>query len=130
MQENTMSTMSSALGIFSVVFTFAALAVVLLLIVSMWKVFTKAGQPGWASLIPFYNTFVMLEITGKPAWWLILLFIPFVNVIVSIVLCFALATAFNKSALFGLGLLLLGFIFFPLLAFGDAEHRDMSPARM
>ena len=126
MQETTISPLLQ-------IIPYAGMAISLilvgLLIASSWKVFTKAGQPGWASLIPIYNTVVLLEITEKPTWWFILFLIPGVNLIVSIVLTFALATAFNKSAMFGVGLLFLGIIFFPILAFGDAEYRGTAPAR-
>lgn len=131
MQENTMTMISEgsdAIGVLLPILSFAGLAMTLLMVASMWKVFTKAGRPGWASLIPIYNTVVMLEIAGKPAWWFLLFFIPVVNLIVSVVLFFALAAAFNKSSAFGLGLMLLGIIFFPLLAFGDAEYRGESMA--
>jgi hypothetical protein len=128
MQEDTMTSMSSAPDFLGAVFLFGFIAVFFLcLIAPMWRVFTKAGKPGWASLIPIYNTVVLLEITGRPTWWFILFLIPFVNIIVSIVLCFDLAAAFNKSTMFGLGILLLGFIFLPLLAFGDAEYQGRSP---
>lgn len=97
------------------------LAAVVFLIVSMWKVFTKAGEPGWASIIPIYNTIVFLKISGKPIWWIILLLIPIVNLIIALLACLGLAKNFGKGGGFGVGLLLLGFIFMPILAFGDAR---------
>jgi hypothetical protein len=99
------------------------LAVVVVVIAGAWKTFAKAGKPGWACLIPIYNLWVMLEIAGKPGWWLILLFIPLVNLIVGILACIALAERFGKGAGFGVGLALLGVIFLPILGFGDAEYR-------
>jgi len=98
------------------------LAIVVLLVASMWKVFEKAGEPGWASLIPVYNLIVMLRIAGKPFWWLILMFVPFVNIIAFILVGLATAERFGKGAGFGLGLTFLGFIFYPVLAFGDARY--------
>jgi hypothetical protein len=98
-------------------------AFVLLIIASMWKVFAKAGKPGWASLIPIYNVIVLLEITGKPIWWIILFFIPFVNFIATFLVMIPLAEKFGKGAGFGIGLALLPFVFFPMLAFGDAQYR-------
>jgi hypothetical protein len=98
------------------------LAVVILCIVSMWVIFTKAGKPGWASIIPIYNLFVMLQIVGKPWWWLFLFFIPLVNIIIGILLAVALAAKFGKGVGFAVGLILLPFIFYPLLAFGDAQY--------
>lgn len=99
------------------------LAILLLLIVSMWKVFVKAGKPGWASIVPFYNAFVLIDIAGKPAWWVILLFIPVVGLIALILVFIEVAKRFGKSSLFGIGLALLPFIFYPILAFGDAKYQ-------
>jgi uncharacterized protein DUF5684 len=97
-------------------------AILLIAIVAMWKIFTKAGKPGWAALIPIYNIIVLLEIAGKPAWWVILFLIPFVNFIMIILVSIAVAKNFGKGAGFGLGLAFLGFIFGPILAFGDAQY--------
>ena len=104
------------------------LAVAVLVIASLWKVFTKAGKPGWAAIIPIYNTIVILEIAGKPIWWVILFFIPVVNFVVAIIAHIALAEKFGKSAGFGVGLALLGIIFFPILGFGDAQYLGAAPA--
>jgi hypothetical protein len=98
------------------------LAIVIVMIVANWKVFEKAGQPGWACLIPFYNIYIFLVIAGKPAWWLVLLLIPVVNIIFAVIACIAVAKKFGKDALFGVGLVLLGFVFFPILAWGDATY--------
>jgi hypothetical protein len=97
------------------------LVIVVALIVAMWRVFEKAGQPGWGSLIPIYNLYLMLQIAGRPGWWLILCFIPILNLVL-LVLPFDIARSFGKDTLFGLGLLFLGFIFYPILAFGDAQY--------
>ena len=106
------------LGFFAFMAAFA-----LLIIASVWKVFTKAGKPGWASLIPIYNMIVLLEITGKPIWWIILFLIPFVNFIAAFLVMIPLAEKFGKGTGFGIGLVFLSFVFFPILAFGDAEYR-------
>lgn len=98
------------------------LAIVAFYVYAGWKLFTKAGKPGWASIVPIYNILVQLEIVGKPAWWLVLLLIPFVNFVVAILVCIELAKVFGKSTGFGIGLVFLGFIFFPILAFGDAKY--------
>src|SRR2546426_540233 len=90
------------------------LAVVVLLIASMWKVFTKAGKPGWAAIIPIYNLIVILQIAGKPIWWFFLLLIPLVNLVVGIMTYVAFAKNFGKGVGFALGLIFLGFIFFPI----------------
>jgi hypothetical protein len=102
------------------------LAVVLLAllfyIVVGWKIFVKAGKPGWASLIPIYNYVVLLEIAGRPLWWLLLMFIPLVNLVIGIVLVFDVARKFGKGVLFGLGLIFLWFLFTPILAFDDSRY--------
>ena len=99
------------------------LLIALLLIVAMWKVFTKAGQPGWASIIPIYNLYIWSKIVGRPGWWIILMLIPFVNIIISIILLIDLAKSFGKGVGFGIGLILLAVIFFPILGFGSAQYQ-------
>lgn len=101
---------------------FVYFAILIVMIIAMWKIFTKAGQPGWASIIPIYNVLVLLKIVGKPAWWIILFLIPVANLVVAIILTFALAARFGKGAGFGVGLLLLPIIFLPVLAFGSATY--------
>lgn len=98
------------------------LAVSALWVVSLWRVYTKAGQPGWAMLVPVYNTVVLLRIAGRPWWWLLLLAIPFVNLAVWIVVLLDLGRAFGKDSAFGLILLLLPFVGFPILGLGDARY--------
>ena len=98
-------------------------AIIVLMIASQWTVFTKAGQPGWACLIPIYNIYVMTQIAKKPGWWLaIILLVPIVNLIFLIMLLNGIAKAFGKDAGFTVGLLFLGIIFWPILAFGDAQY--------
>ena len=99
------------------------LVVPIIMIVAMWKVYTKAGQPGWAILIPIYNVYVMLKIAGKPGWWLILLFIPIVNIVIGIMALAGLADNFGKGGGFVVGLIFLPFIFYPILAFGSAKYQ-------
>jgi hypothetical protein len=99
------------------------LLIAVFLIVAMWKVFTKAGQPGWASIIPIYNIYIWCKIVGRPGWWVILMLIPFVNFIICIILCIDLAKSFGKGAGFGIGLAFLGIIFFPILGFGSAQYQ-------
>ena len=103
-------------------------AVTIFLVAVMWKVFTKAGQPGWASLIPIYNTYIMIKMAGKPGWWLLLLLIPIVNLVIAIMIVLAIAERFGKGVGFGIGLLLLGIIFWPILAFGDAQYQGAPAA--
>lgn len=103
-------------------------AIVLLMIAGMWKVFEKAGKPGWAAIVPIYNIIVLLEIAGKPAWWVVLFIIPFVNVIIAIMLGIAVAAKFGKGAGYGIGLVLLGPVFYPMLGFGDAQYNANATA--
>ncbi|MBK7994949.1 MAG: signal peptidase I [Blastocatellia bacterium] len=110
-------------GLFGLVFAVVALALVVVMIASMWKIFDKAGKPGWAAIIPIYNLIVLLEIVEKPIWWIVLFFLPFVNAIAFILLDIELAKKFGKDALFGIGLLLLPIVFFPILAFGSARYK-------
>ena len=102
----------------------ACIALVVFSIACCWKIFAKAGKPGWACLIPIYNAIVMLEIVKRPVWWIILCMIPLVNIVVMFILIFDLARKFGKGAGFGLGLAFLGFIFYPILAFGSAEYDE------
>jgi hypothetical protein len=92
-------------------------------IVSMWKIFTKAGKPGWASIIPIYNIVVLFRISGLNALLILLMFIPIVNVVMIFVLYINLAKSFGKGAGFGLGLIFLNIIFMPILAFSNAEYQ-------
>ncbi len=107
---------------------FAMIAVYLvimifLVIVPMWKIFTKAGQPGWACLVPIYNIYVMTLIAKKPAWWMIMiLIVPIANVIFGIMLIHAIVTNFGKGVGFTIGVLLLSAIFIPILGYGSAQY--------
>lgn len=98
------------------------IAFVILLIAAAWKINVKAGQPGWACIVPIYGTIINLRIIGKPGWWFFLLLIPFVNFIIFIIMAIELAKVFGKGTGFGIGLLLLPFIFSPILAFGKSEY--------
>ena len=103
---------------------FIVLAVVwLLMIVSLWKVFTKAGQPGWGCLIPIFNLYCLVKVAGKPGWWFLLFLIPLVNLVNTILVALGVARKFGKSDGFAVGLFLLPFIFYPILGFGDAKYQ-------
>ncbi len=114
---------SSDLGHIGVGGIILYLVIALLLIVSLWKIFEKAGKPGWASIIPIYNIIVWLEIIGKPWWWILLIFfVPFVNIVLLIIMVHLLSKSFGKGGWFTVGLLFLGIIFYPVLAFGNATY--------
>ncbi len=117
---------SSGGGAFGIVFLLVLFAIAALVVIAGWIVFTKAGEPGWAVLIPIYNAIVVLRIAGKPWWWIFLMMIPLVNIVISILVGVAVAENFGKGAGFGVGLAFFGFIFVPILAFGDAEYRPVS----
>jgi hypothetical protein len=100
------------------------LAVGAITILGGWRVFEKAGQPGWAIVVPIYNVYVMLKVAGRPGWWLILYLIPLVNLIVVIVVAIDIAKAFGQSTAFGFFLLfLLCGIGYLILGFGDYEYQ-------
>ncbi len=99
------------------------LAIFVLLVAAMWRIFTKAGEAGWKSLIPIWNLIVLLRIAGRPAWWLLLFLVPLVNIVVAIIMYVDLAKAFGKGIGFALGMIFLSVIFLPILAFGDAQYR-------
>ena len=103
------------------------LIIIVFIFASLWRVFTKAGQPGWAAIIPIYNYYIWLKIIGRPGWWLILLLIPFVNLVIIIIMGVDLAKSFGKGTGFGIGIAFLSFIFIPILGFGDAKY--VGPAR-
>jgi hypothetical protein len=113
----------AGIGIGVMVFT---IALTVLLVAACWKIFTKAGEPGWAALIPIYNLVVLLKIAGKPAWWFVLLLIPFVNFVVLIMVMLSLAKNFGKGTGFAFGLLLLSPVFYPMLAWGDARYQPQA----
>lgn len=107
-------------GIFTLVFL---LLFVVLPVLCLWKIFDKAGKPGWAAIVPIYNLVVLLEILRKPLWWIILLLLPIVNIVISFVLSMALGESFGKGKGFGVALFFVPFICFPILAFGDAKYQ-------
>ncbi len=104
------------------VFFLVWLFLVVLMIASMWKIFSKAGQPGWAAIVPVYNIVVILQIVRKPIWWILLFIIPFVNIVFALVIIYQLAKVFGKGIGFTLGLILLPIIFYPMLAFGNSTY--------
>jgi uncharacterized membrane protein YhaH (DUF805 family) len=108
------------------VFWICWLAFTILMIAAWWKIFSKAGQPGLAAIIPIYNWIVWCKIVGRPWWWILLLLIPFVNLIILIILMIDLAKSFGKGVGFGIGLILLAVIFFPILGFGSAQYQGPS----
>ncbi|MFA6186582.1 MAG: DUF5684 domain-containing protein [Phycisphaerae bacterium] len=97
--------------------------ILIVVFASFWKIFVKAGRQGWEGIIPIYNCYVLLLILNKPIWWLILIFIPIAQLVVGFLLSMALAERFGKSTGFAVGMFFLPFIFYPILAFGDAQYK-------
>ncbi|CAN5744147.1 hypothetical protein BH11PAT2_BH11PAT2_00920 [soil metagenome] len=121
-ESATTSGIGAILGVIFAVLL-VILAVVALMVVSMWIIFKKAGKPGWAALIPFYNTATWIQIVRKPLWWMpLLIFVPIVNIALCIILTRRLAAVFGKGPWFTVGLIVLPFIFLPILAFGSAQY--------
>jgi hypothetical protein len=108
----------AGIGILVVVYV----AVLVLEIAALWKVFVKGGRPGWAAIIPIYNYYVLLKVVGRPGWWLILYFIPFVNIVVWLIVAIDLAKSFGKGTGYGVVVFFLAFIFVPILGFGSANY--------
>jgi hypothetical protein len=97
------------------------LALIAAALAGLWKAFEKMGRKGWEGIVPFYNVYILLQMTGRPVWWLALMLVPLVNVAVFIIVSIDVARGFAKGTGFGLGLGLLGFVFWPILGFGDAK---------
>lgn len=116
-------------GLFVGVYLLLYFLILILIITGLWKIFTKAGQAGWKVLIPIYNLYIMLKIIGRPGWWLLLFFVPFVSFVISIVVAIDLAKSFGKSTLFGVvGLWVFSVIGYLMLGFGSAEYKGPSAA--
>ena len=114
---------------FAGVYSLVVLVVAVLVIAGLWKIFTKAGQPGWAAIIPIYNIYILIKIVGRPTWWLALLLLAFIPLVGSIavlavlfVLYWDLAKSFGKDIAYAIGLTLLSFVFVPMLGFGSAQY--------
>lgn len=110
------------LAIFGGLLMLVWFAVVALMLASLWKTFAKAGEPGWAGIVPIYNLVVLMKIVGRPTWWFILFFVPLVNIVVIFLVYMDLAKSFGKGTGFALGLIFLAPIFWPMLGFGSARY--------
>ena len=125
---STTSGLTGALAAMGLFFWILSMALSILMIVSLWKIFKKAGKPGWASIIPIYNIYIMCEIAEKEWWYVLLSCVPFANIYAMIVLYNGMAKRFGKSGGFVAGMILLPVIFFPILAFGkDAAIVNNQP---
>ena len=109
-----------------VVIWIIGMAAAVFTMICMWKIFTKAGKKGWASLIPVYNIIVMLEIAELPMWYLALFLVPFANIYAMFKIYIEIAHKFGKSTGFGVGMVFLNIVFIPMLAFDKAEYKGNS----
>jgi Family of unknown function (DUF5684) len=125
MQDADLQAASAAAATGAIIGGVIALVFGVVLIAAMWKIFSKAGQPGWASLVPIYNLIVLSKITGRAWWWA---FVPVLNFIFMIMTPFDLAKSFGKGGGFGFGLLALPYVFYPMLGFGGASYAGPSVA--
>src|SRR5688572_22834092 len=101
------------------------LAIAILVISGMWKLFEKAGRPGWAAIIPFYNMYIVTELAGRDIIWFILLLVPCVNIVAAVMIWMDFAKNYGKDPIWGLGLAFLPMIFVPLLGFSNAQYRPV-----
>ena len=113
---------TAAAGAIGVGYMVVYLAIIVVSLVGLWKVFTKAGKPGWAAIVPFYNAYCLFEMSFGNGWLFLLAFVPCGNIVVMIMCSLKLAKAFGQGTGFGLGLVFLPFIFMMILGFGDAEY--------
>lgn len=124
---------AAAMTAFLGAYFLVVLVVAIFFIVCMWKIFVKAGKPGWAALVPIYNFIVLLEIVGRPTWWVLALFagiIPVVGAIIAfvamVIVMIDLAKSFGKDTGFAILLILLPIVGYPMLAFGKAEYKGVA----
>lgn len=113
-------------SIFSLTYGLFSISIVLIItvvtLIGNWKMFVKAGKPGWACLIPFYSQYCMFDFTFGTGWLFLLMFVPCVNLVIAIMLPFKLAKAFGQGTAFGFGLLFLNAIFVLILGYGSNYH--------
>jgi hypothetical protein len=113
------------LGVFGpwqLILLLITLFIMIIPIIAMWKLYEKANKPGWAAIVPVYNLIVFMQIIGKPWWWILLWMIPYINIIWVIWGWNLMVKRFGKSEGFTVGVILLGIIFIPILAFGNSKY--------
>ena len=142
---NTQAVDGAGLAVFGalwLVYMLVCLAIAVVAIIGMWKVFTKAGKEGWKSLIPVYNVYTLCEITGVSPWWILIVFVGGIVCIIpilgylaymaatiyfGILIAKSTANAFGKDTGFAVGLYFLAPIFFCILGFGKAKYEGAKP---
>jgi len=99
----------------------------ILTVAGLWKTFRKAGRLGWPAIIPFLNIYYVIKISGHPGWWLLLFFVPILNIVIWVMVALDFAYAFRKSTIFGIVLFFLPWLMFLILGFGDAKYDGPHP---
>lgn len=115
-------------GLFSAAFLFMYLILGVISVVSMWRIFTKAHQPGWAAVVPVYNLYILTQVAGRSGWWVVWLLIPGINIIAAIFLANDLAKSFGQGIGMAVLIILVSVIGLPTLAFGPYEYQGPSAA--
>lgn len=110
---------TGALAIIALIVMSVVYVIMVISLLGTYRLYKKAEQPGWAVMVPIYGTICLLRAGKKPEWWILLFFIPFVNIIFAVMAVHAISKAFGKDGGFTVGLIFLPFIFFPLLGFGE-----------
>lgn len=117
------STADTILSVFGGLWSIVWLSAFAIWLVGWWYMFRKAGRPGYEALVPIYNVYILLRIIGRPAWWLALYLVPFVNLVVSVIVALDLAKVFGKSPAFGIvALWLFNAVGYIILGLGDATY--------
>jgi len=113
-------------GLFGGVMWILYVAWIVIVIIGYWRTFVKAGRPGWGAIIPFYNLYLYIKVGGRPGWWLILYFIPFVNIIMDLIVSIDVSRNFGHGTGYGIGLWLLKPIFMLILGFGGDQYKPVN----
>jgi len=116
-------------AIYSLTFSCVGLLLFLAIVAGLWQIFTKAGEAGWKAIIPIYNIWILLEIVGRPGWWIILFFIPLVNIVIWILVSLDLSKSFDHGTGFGIGLWLFPWLFYNILGWGESQYYGPAAAK-
>ena len=104
------------------VYLVLSIAILIVMVVSYWKIYVKAGKPGWAAIVPIYNIIVFLEIVKKPVWWIVLFFIPCANIVALVLVSLEFVKVFGKPSWHAALMIFFGVIYAPYIAFSDAKY--------
>ena len=104
------------------VYSICMLILLALLVIAKWKIFTKAGEAGWKSIIPLYSEYIFVKIADGNGWKFLLYCIPVVNIVYHILFNLRLAKAYGKGTGFAIGLMFIPNLFTLILGFGSAQY--------